>query len=72
MRQTGGVFLAAARRPLRGGKASNWQGGIRVNAWVSGGALPAAMNGKKLEGLTCVWVCSQKHERVGWDFKSTL
>jgi hypothetical protein len=39
---------------------------------VSGGALPAAMHGKKLEGLTCVWVCSQKHERVGWDFKSTL
>jgi arylsulfatase I/J len=41
--------------PLRGGKASNWQGGIRVNSWVSGGALPVAMHGKKLEGLTCVW-----------------
>jgi hypothetical protein len=30
-------------------------GGIRVNSWVSGGALPAATRGKKLEGLTCVW-----------------
>lgn len=51
------VIIAATpgSYPLRGGKASNWQGGIRVNSWVSGGALPAAMRGKKLEGLTCVW-----------------
>jgi len=41
--------------PLRGGKASNWQGGIRVNAWVSGGAVPSAMRGKKLSGLGAVW-----------------
>ena len=35
--------------PLKGGKASNWQGGIRVNAFVSGGFLPEAMRGKKTE-----------------------
>ena len=29
--------------------------GIRVNAWVSGGFLPAAMRGKKLEGLVRVF-----------------
>lgn len=41
--------------PLRGGKASNWEGGVRVNAWVSGGFIPEPMQGKKLEGLTAVW-----------------
>ena len=33
--------------PLKGGKASNWQGGVRVNAFVSGGYLPNNMRGKK-------------------------
>ena len=40
--------------PLRGTKGRNWQGGIRVNAWVSGGWLKAnypAMVGSKLDGL---------------------
>lgn len=41
--------------PLKGGKVSNWEGGIRVNAWVSGGALPKKMRGQKLEGLTTIW-----------------
>ena len=41
--------------PLRGGKASNWQGGIRVNSWVSGGLVPSAMHGMKLAGLAAVW-----------------
>jgi hypothetical protein len=31
------------------------QGGVRVNAWVSGGGLPESMRGKKLEGLTTIW-----------------
>jgi len=36
--------------PLRGGKYSMWEGGIRVNAFVSGGFLPAAVRGTKLDG----------------------
>tara|TARA_B110000208_G_scaffold61718_1_gene80170 strand:+ start:64 stop:1842 length:1779 start_codon:yes stop_codon:yes gene_type:complete len=41
--------------PLRGGKASNWQGGIRVNAFVSGGLIPIAARGTKLTGLATAW-----------------
>ena len=26
--------------PLKGGKVSDWEGGVRVNAWMSGGFLP--------------------------------
>ncbi len=36
--------------PLRGGKMTDWQGGIRVNAFVSGGFLPEKMRGQKTEG----------------------
>ena len=36
--------------PLRGGKLTDWQGGIRVNAFVSGGYLPEKMRGQKTEG----------------------
>ena len=50
-----GGSSGANNYPLRGGKTSNWQGGIRVNAWASGGMIPAAMRGRKLEGLTAVW-----------------
>lgn len=31
--------------PLKGGKFSNWDGGVRVNALVSGGFVPAARRG---------------------------
>lgn len=33
----------------------NWEGGIRVNSWVSGGFLPAKVRGTKYEGLACGW-----------------
>ena len=36
--------------PLRGGKYSMFEGGIRVNAFASGGFLPQAVRGSKLEG----------------------
>lgn len=51
----GGGSAGANNYPLRGGKASQWQGGIRVNALVSGGLIPPRMRGTKLEGLACVW-----------------
>ena len=34
--------------PLRGGYFSNWEGGVRTAALVSGGFLPPARRGKKL------------------------
>lgn len=37
------------------GKMDQWEGGIRVNAWVSGGFLPAKVRGTKYEGLACGW-----------------
>ncbi|XP_019856107.1 PREDICTED: arylsulfatase B-like isoform X2 [Amphimedon queenslandica] len=36
--------------PLRGGKVTDWQGGVRVNAFVSGGYLPEKMRGQKTDG----------------------
>jgi len=41
--------------PLRGAKFSNWEGGIHVPAFVSGGALRENQRGTKLEGLAAVW-----------------
>ena len=49
----GGPIVAEAggnNFPLKGGKTSDWQGGVRVNAFVSGGYLPESMVGKKTEG----------------------
>ena len=36
--------------PMKGGKMSDWQGGIRVNGFVSGGYLPKKMKGQKTDG----------------------
>ena len=36
--------------PLKGGKGSDWQGGVRVNAFVNGGYLPDKVRGQKTEG----------------------
>lgn len=36
--------------PLRGGKASAWEGGHRVAAFVSGGLVPKVMRGQRLDG----------------------
>ena len=36
--------------PLKGGKLTDWQEGICVNAFVSGGYLPEKMCGQKTEG----------------------
>ena len=43
--------------PLKGGKLGNWQGGVRVNAFVSGGFLPQSVRGTTLDGYIalCDW-----------------
>ena len=46
----GGPLGSANNYPLIGGKFSDWQGGIRVNAFVTGGYLPENMRGQKTEG----------------------
>ena len=35
--------------PLRGGKTSDWEGGIRVNAFASGGLIPLKTRGTMLD-----------------------
>ena len=46
----GGPLTGANNYPMKGGKFSQWQGGIRVNGFVSGGYLPEKMRGQKSEG----------------------
>jgi len=37
--------------PLRGSKLSDWEGGVRVSAFVAGGWVPQAQAGTKRHGL---------------------
>jgi len=48
---------AASNYPLRGGKYTSWEGGIRATAFVSGGLLPKAMRGKNISAPIhiCDW-----------------
>ena len=41
--------------PLRGGKVSNWEGGVRTNAFLSGGVVPAAKRGSTHDDLVACW-----------------
>eukprot|EP00039_Didymoeca_costata_P008666 m.114764 g.114764 ORF g.114764 m.114764 type:complete len:627 (+) comp14177_c1_seq7:56-1936(+) len=43
--------------PLRGGKYSWLEGGIRTTAWVTGGVLPPSMRGKTLSSAHMIAMC---------------
>lgn len=42
--------FGANNYPLKGGKWTDWQGGVRVNAFATGGYLPEKMRGKSTDG----------------------
>ena len=42
---------AGTNSPLRGGKGTYWEGGIRTPAFISGGWLPRRMRSRRLTGL---------------------
>lgn len=46
-----GWGAAGSNAPLRGGKGTDWEGGVRTPALVSGGWLPRPRRGLRLSGL---------------------
>ncbi len=48
------TWSGANNYPLRGGKTGNFEGGVRANAFVSGGLVPAARRGTKEDGLIAI------------------
>lgn len=40
--------------PLKGGKYSDWEGGVRTNAFVSGGFIPAEKRGSVFSGIISI------------------
>ncbi|CAE8591720.1 unnamed protein product [Polarella glacialis] len=45
---------SANNYPLKGGKYSDWEGGVRTNAFMSGGFIPEASRGTKFSGVVSV------------------
>ena len=42
---------AADNRPLRGGKSSGFEGGVRTSAIIAGGVVPASARGMRRDGM---------------------
>jgi arylsulfatase B len=47
--------------PLRGGKKTEFEGGVRVNAFLAGGFLPASLSGASRDGYIHVCDCKPCH-----------
>merc|ERR1719454_1494604 len=45
---------AANNHPLRGGKLSDWEGGVRTNAFLSGGYVPPERRGSRFSGVISI------------------
>jgi len=45
---------SANNHPLKGGKYSDWEGGIRVNTFVSGGFVPSQKRGTSFHGIMSI------------------
>ena len=45
------IDVAGSNHPFKGGKKTNWEGGVRVPTFVTGGYLPPHMKGQSLTGL---------------------
>jgi arylsulfatase B len=55
----GGPLETMTNHPLRGGKFSDWEGGVRTAAFVSGGFLPERVRGTSSDGFVMLadwWV----------------
>jgi arylsulfatase I/J len=52
--------------PLKGGKYSDWEGGVRTNALISGGYVPEEVRGTKYEGLVSIadWYVREPRTRA--------
>lgn len=52
----GAVYVPGSgnNHPLKGGKFSDFEGGVRVNAFVSGGFVPNERRGSKFEGVVSI------------------
>ena len=52
---SGNGTVGANNYPMRGGKYNNFEGGIRVSAFASGGFLPEHVRGTRYSGLVAAW-----------------
>jgi len=61
----GPITQAANNWPLRGGKHSHFEGGVRVAAFVAGGWLPAAQRGRTIEDLIAIEDWYKTYAKLG-------